>query len=99
MHACTDQADAVVCSGACLFWSRGMKKPPEFGGFSQGRTKDGGTVRTGCLQFRVRVFQIKKTKTTINPAAISIQYWPSTPRNAKRLMRNCTVPVPKFWAD
>ena len=33
MHACTDQIDAVVCSGACLFWSRGMKKPPEFGGF------------------------------------------------------------------
>lgn len=56
--------------------------------------KHGGTGRTGRPQFRLRVFQTKKMKATINPAAISIQYWPSKPRNAKRLMRNCTVPVP-----
>jgi hypothetical protein len=35
-------------------------------------------------------------KTAINPATISIQYWPSKPSNEKRLIRNCTVPVPNF---
>jgi hypothetical protein len=50
-------------------------------------------------QNRLRVFQMKKMKAAIDPAAMSIQYWPSKPRNAKRPIRNCTVPVPGFWAE
>jgi hypothetical protein len=48
------------------------------------------------FQIRLRVIHMKKMKATTNPAAISIQYWPSKPRKAKRLMRNCTVSVPTF---
>ena len=47
-------------------------------------------------QSRLRVRHASRMKTAINPAAISIQYWPSKPKNTKRLMRNCTVPVPNF---
>ena len=61
--------------------------------------KNFGRSRMNYSRIRLRVFQAKKTKAAISPAAISIQYWPSKPRNTKRLMRNCTVPVPNFWAE
>jgi len=55
--------------------------------------------RMDCCQVRLRVIHMKKMKAAINPAAISIQYCPSKPIKAKRLMRNCTVHVPNFWAE
>jgi hypothetical protein len=65
-------------------------------GFCRDNQEDFGDRLMGYFQFRRRVHQMKKIKTATNPAAISIQYWPSKPSNAKRLIRNCTVPVPNF---
>jgi len=92
MHACIDQTD--VAPVRVVFGAAARKNRRNSAGSRHDEQKDGETGRIGCPQFRLRVFQTKKTKATINPAAISIQYWPSKPRNAKRSMRNCTVPVP-----
>ena len=53
-----------------------------------------GESSMDCCQLRLRVIHMKKMKAMTNPVAISIQYWPSKPIKAKRLMRNCTVSVP-----
>jgi hypothetical protein len=56
-------------------------------------------VFAGASQLRLRVIQKKRMKTTINPAAIGIQFCPSKPKKEKRSIRNCTASVPIFCAN
>jgi hypothetical protein len=66
------------------------------------QTATGGMIKLSdwrgpsAHQSRSRVFQTKKTKAAVNPAAMSIQFWPSKPRKLKCLTKNCTASAPIF---